>query len=52
VKHLQKFASKSEEHRKHFGMRSLVESATPAQTVKNRRPVKYFYSTGLFARIS
>jgi len=35
VKHLQKFAYRSEEHRKHFGMRSLVESANKTLKGKN-----------------
>ena len=35
VKHLQKFAYKSKEHREHFGMRSLVESANKTLKGKN-----------------
>ncbi|WP_104134390.1 hypothetical protein [Cryobacterium sp. Y62] len=35
VKHLQKFAYKSKEHREHFGMRSLVESANKTLMGKN-----------------
>ncbi|TFD74895.1 hypothetical protein E3T54_13175 [Cryobacterium sp. Sr8] len=35
VKHLQKFAFKSSEHRQHFGMRSLVESANKTLKSKN-----------------
>ena len=35
VKHLQKFAFKSPEHRKYFGMRSLVESANKTLKSKN-----------------
>ena len=35
VKHLQKFAYKSAEHRKYFGMRSLVESANKTLKGKN-----------------
>ena len=35
LKHLQKFAFKSPEHRKYFGMRSLVESATKTLKSKN-----------------
>ncbi|WP_104199436.1 hypothetical protein [Cryobacterium sp. Y29] len=35
VKHLQKFAYKSPEHRQYFGMRSLVESANATLKTKN-----------------